>query len=191
MHNLGEFSASSSSHSQRSGQTVGKAASFRPAAAARQGNGKLQKGLPSDVVGYICTYSAMGRCLTCMKLFPHQCPTLIIFDEIHHLDDEDEDTGISLNRGKTAKRAFDGGVIIDCRFLERRFDQQWIEFRLWSLRREMDQTPNWRPFQISLLPLRRGGRRQNLPARGLSGRRRAGDVGSRGYAWRGPASSFC
>jgi superfamily II DNA or RNA helicase len=68
------------------------------------GNQKLKAGLPPDCIGYICTYAALGRMADLHAAFATECRTLIIFDEIHHLGDEDE-KGKS-QWGEKAKLAF-------------------------------------------------------------------------------------
>lgn len=68
------------------------------------GNAKLKKGLPGDVVGYICTFAALGRMPDLHAALAGNCPTLVIFDEIHHLGDLD-DKGKSM-WGDGAKTAF-------------------------------------------------------------------------------------
>jgi superfamily II DNA or RNA helicase len=69
------------------------------------GNSKLKSGLPPDVVGYICTYAALGRMPDLHETFANECRTLVIFDEIHHLGDVDEKTRQS-KWGDGAKIAF-------------------------------------------------------------------------------------
>lgn len=71
---------------------------------AAAGNSKLRGGLPADVKGYICTYAALGRMPDLHETYANECRTLVIFDEIHHLDDKD-DRGKS-RWGKGAKVAF-------------------------------------------------------------------------------------
>lgn len=67
------------------------------------GNGKLEGGLASDSQGYICTYNAMGRFPDLHESFATTVPTLVIFDEIHHLGDDLEDCPAW---GEAAKSAF-------------------------------------------------------------------------------------
>jgi superfamily II DNA or RNA helicase len=71
---------------------------------AVSGNQSLKDGIPGDVVGYICTYAAMGRMPDLHASYTSGFRTLVIFDEIHHLGDED-DKGRS-EWGKKAKVAF-------------------------------------------------------------------------------------
>jgi superfamily II DNA or RNA helicase len=71
---------------------------------AVNGNGALKKGLPDDCSGYVCTYAALGRMPDLHETFATLCRTLVIFDEIHHLGDVDEE-GKS-RWGERAKLAF-------------------------------------------------------------------------------------
>ena len=66
------------------------------------GNGSLRNGLPPDVSGYITTYASIGMFPELHETFCGSKTTLAIFDEVHHLN-EDEFT----NWGKQAKIAFE------------------------------------------------------------------------------------
>jgi superfamily II DNA or RNA helicase len=52
-------------------------------------NSALEKGLPDDAHGYIVTYHSIARWPDLHATCVHAVPTLVIFDEIHHLGDED------------------------------------------------------------------------------------------------------
>jgi superfamily II DNA or RNA helicase len=72
---------------------------------AAAGNSKLKKGLPEDCNGYICTFAAVGRMPDLHAAFAGANQTLVIFDEIHHLGDRDEEE-IDFKWGPAAKIAF-------------------------------------------------------------------------------------
>lgn len=53
------------------------------------GNKELADGMPTDCSGYICTYASMGSWPALHEAYAGGAKTLIIFDEIHHLADQD------------------------------------------------------------------------------------------------------
>jgi superfamily II DNA or RNA helicase len=70
------------------------------------GNSGLSKGLPPDVKGYIATYAGMGAFPDLHAAFCGRAKTLVIFDEVHHLN-EDEST----SWGKAAQTAFGNSAV--------------------------------------------------------------------------------
>jgi superfamily II DNA or RNA helicase len=73
------------------------------------GNGQLKEGLPPDVRGYITTYASIGSFPDLHGAYCGAAKTFVIFDEIHHLND-DEDT----KWGKAARTAFDSASFRLC-----------------------------------------------------------------------------
>ena len=73
------------------------------------GNGSLKNGLPADVCGYITTYASMGMFPDLHAAFCGSKKTIVIFDEVHHIN-EDEKT----LWGKQAKIAFDSAEFRLC-----------------------------------------------------------------------------
>ena len=69
------------------------------------GNRELSEGLPSDTVGYITTYAGMGKFPDLHETFCGAKKTFVIFDEVHHLNDDD-----STKWGKAARQAFDSAA---------------------------------------------------------------------------------
>lgn len=52
------------------------------------GNAGLAKGLPSDVKGYVCTYASMGTFPDLHASFCGGHRTIVIFDEVHHINED-------------------------------------------------------------------------------------------------------
>jgi superfamily II DNA or RNA helicase len=73
------------------------------------GNGGLKNGLPPDVKGYITTYASIGTFPDLHAAYCGSKKTLVIFDEVHHLN-EDENT----KWGKQAKIAFESAEFRLC-----------------------------------------------------------------------------
>lgn len=70
-------------------------------------NSELRFGVPSDVHGIVCTYQGLAYAPHLYEAISTDRSTLIIFDEIHHLGDKDEDTGGPKSIwGDAAKQAF-------------------------------------------------------------------------------------
>ena len=67
-----------------------------------KGNSDLEEGLPADVEGYITTYASMGSFHDLHAAFCGSKKTFVIFDEVHHLNDDE-----ATKWGKAAKIAFD------------------------------------------------------------------------------------
>ena len=65
------------------------------------GNAGLSEGLPPDTMGYITTYAGMGKFPDLHATFCGSKPTLVIFDEVHHLNESD-----NTKWGKAAKGRF-------------------------------------------------------------------------------------
>ena len=80
-----------------------------PLKLVKNGNGDLKYGLPSDVVGYITTYASIGSFPDLHAAFCGSKKTVVIFDEVHHLN-EDE----ASKWGKQAKVAFDSAEFRLC-----------------------------------------------------------------------------
>jgi superfamily II DNA or RNA helicase len=76
---------------------------------ALNGNSGLQKGLPPDVQGYITTYAGMGMFPDLHAAFCGRRRTIVIFDEVHHIN-EDETT----QWGAQAKTAFGSAAFRLC-----------------------------------------------------------------------------
>lgn len=68
-------------------------------------NGQLDgTSIPPDAHGYICTYAMMASWPDLHEAFATNKPTLVVFDEIHHLcDPEDNDAAVW---GERAKKCF-------------------------------------------------------------------------------------
>lgn len=73
------------------------------------GNGKLKKGLPADVTGYITTYAGMGLFPDLHAAFCGAKKTFVVFDEVHHLNEAENTTW-----GAAAKVAFDSAEFRMC-----------------------------------------------------------------------------
>lgn len=54
------------------------------------GNKELGQGIPADANGYVCTYASMASWPELHEAFANGTKTLVAFDEIHHLADQDE-----------------------------------------------------------------------------------------------------
>lgn len=65
------------------------------------GNAGLRDGLPPDCIGYITTYAGMGKFPDLHAAFCGAKKTIVIFDEVHHINDDEKSMW-----GKAARDAF-------------------------------------------------------------------------------------
>ena len=73
------------------------------------GNAGLSEGLPPDVAGYITTYAGMGKFPDLHATYCGSKQTLVIFDEVHHLNENE-----ATKWGKAARDAFSSAVFRIC-----------------------------------------------------------------------------
>jgi superfamily II DNA or RNA helicase len=106
-------------------------------------NVQLESGLPQDVQGYVMTYAMLGSWPELHEAFVTRQPTLVIFDEIHHLSDEYQE-GKDRKWTQAAEQAFGNAA---CRLSMSgyllRSDRKPIAFVRYT---DVPGQPGWRQF---------------------------------------------